>query len=179
MLRWAVFLLLIIPLVDILLLIYVAGFIGAPATVAIVVLTGLIGLLLVRAEGRNTLRRIQQKAARGDPPTDELLDGGLLIASGAFLLTPGLVTDGIGFLLVVPPSRYLIRTALKRWIVVPIMDARSGGFVTGNVYVGGFPNQGSGGGSTGPEVEEEGTVDLDRDAYDIDLDEGDEENGNP
>jgi len=63
------------------------------------------------AEGRATLARVQRKLARGEPPTDELLDGGLLIAAGAFLLTPGLVTDAVGFLLARPLSRVPIRMA--------------------------------------------------------------------
>lgn len=163
MLRW-VLALLVIPLVDILLLIYLAGIIGAVATVAIVVLTGLVGLLLVRAEGRYTLRRLQEKLVTGDAPTDELLDGGLLIAAGAFLLTPGVVTDVIGFLLVVPPTRYLIRTGLKRYVVVPTLEARTGGFVSGNVYTMGFPDD--------PAT---GTDGRGRDAYDIDIDVEDED----
>ncbi|MDY6817995.1 MAG: FxsA family protein [Halobacteriales archaeon] len=183
--RWVLLGLLVIPLVDIALLIYVAGLIGAVATVLLVVLTGLIGLLLVRAEGRHTLNNIQRKVAQGEAPTDELLDGGFLIAAGAFLLTPGLVTDGIGLLLVLPPSRYVIRKAVKRWVVVPALDRKSGGFVTGNVYVGGFPNMdgGSSGGSqaTGAEgrSEQDDLYDLDEDAYDVDIDDGDDDQKKP
>lgn len=173
MLRWLLAVLLLIPLLDVLLLVVVARHIGLPPTVALVVLTAFVGLMLVRAEGRQALGRIQRKVARGEAPTDELLDGGFLIAAGAFLLTPGLVTDGIGFLFVIPPTRYLIREALKRWVVVPIADAKSGGFVTGNVYVGGFPGGGrdEDGGSGGD------TVDLGDDAYEVDLGEGSPEGG--
>lgn len=145
-LRYAAALLLAIPLADALFLVYVAGVLGWQLTVALVVLTAILGMLLVRAEGRHTLARIGRKLERGEPPTDELLDGGLLIAAGAFLLTPGLVTDAIGFLLALPVSRYPIRAALKRFVVVPALDRKTDGFVTGNVYVGGFPgNDGEGG----------------------------------
>ena len=168
MLRRVLVLLLLIPLVDMLLLVYVAGWLGVVPTVALVVLTALIGMLLVRAEGRHTLRKLQEQVATGEVPTDPLMDGGLLIAAGAFLLTPGLVTDAIGFLLVLPPSRYLIRVALKKWVVVPVLDSRSGGFVTGNVYTYGFPDGGPGGGET---------IDLGGEAYDIDI-EDDEGKGN-
>jgi UPF0716 protein FxsA len=175
--------LLLIPLMDVLVLVLVAGWIGTVPTVALVVLTALIGMLLVRAEGRHTLRRIQEKVAKGQPPTDELLDGGLLIAAGAFLLTPGLVTDAVGFLLVVPPTRYLIREATKRWVLVPIADAKSGGFVTGQVYAGGFPGSGQGDGPPGNSPGGSGEYDLGDDAYDVDVEEdhgpGDGENGNP
>ena len=132
-------LLLVVPLVDALFLIVVATRLGWAITVALVVLTAVLGMLLLRAEGRATLGRMQAKLARGEPPTDELLDGGLLIAAGAFLLTPGLVTDGVGFLLAFPLSRVPIRMALKKYVVVPYIDSETGGFASGNVYVGGFP----------------------------------------
>ena len=170
--------LLLIPLLDMLLLVVLSGMLGWQLIVLLVVLTALVGMFLVRAEGRHTLAKIQRKAARGEAPTDELLDGGLLIAAGAFLLTPGLVTDGVGLVLVVPPTRYPIREAVKRWVAVPIADAKSSGFVTGQVYTGGFPGE-------GPVEEPRGgdhdsrsdAYDLDDDAYDVGS--GDEENGNP
>ncbi|WP_434521962.1 FxsA family protein [Halorubrum sp. AS12] len=138
-------LLLVVPLVDALFLIVVATRLGWPATVALVVLTAVLGMLLLRAEGRATLARIQRKAAQGKPPTDELLDGGLLIAAGAFLLTPGLVTDAVGFLLALPLSRVPIRLALKKYVVIPYLERETDGFLSGNVYIGGFPNDGEGG----------------------------------
>jgi UPF0716 protein FxsA len=139
--RWLAGLVLLIPLVDALLLIPVSDVLGLVATVALVVLTGLVGMLLVRAEGRHTLRRFQEKLATGQLPTDELTDGGLLIAAGAFLLTPGLVTDTIGFLFAVPVTRYPIREALLRLVIRPYMERKTGGFVSGDVYVGGFPDE--------------------------------------
>jgi UPF0716 protein FxsA len=142
-------LLLVVPLVDALFLIVVATRLGWPVTVALVVLTAVLGMLLLRAEGRATLARIQRKAAQGKPPTDELLDGGLLIAAGAFLLTPGLVTDAVGFLLALPLSRVPIRMALKKYVVVPYVERETDGFLSGNVYIGGFPNDGEGGFSMG------------------------------
>ncbi|NLV15133.1 FxsA family protein [Haloarcula argentinensis] len=148
-------LLLLIPLFDIVLLVTVAiPFLGPYVTVALVVLTALIGMLLVRAEGRATLRKIQQRLAGGELPTDELIDGGLLIAAGAFFLTPGLVTDFVGLLLAVPFTRYPVRAATRRWVVQPYVDAKTGGFASGQVYVGGFPddeNGPAGPGPTGPE----------------------------
>jgi UPF0716 protein FxsA len=138
-------LLLVVPLVDALFLIVVATRLGWPVTVALVVLTAVLGMLLLRAEGRATLARLQRKVAQGKPPTDELLDGGLLIAAGAFLLTPGLVTDAVGFLLALPLSRVPIRVALKKYVVVPYIERETDGFLSGNVYIGGFPNDGDGG----------------------------------
>lgn len=172
MFRWVLAGLLLIPLADILLLVWVAGEIGAVATVALVVLTALIGMLLVRAEGRHTLRKLQRRAAAGEVPTDELLDGALLIAAGAFLLTPGLVTDAIGLLLVVPLTRLPLRMAVKRWVVVPLLDRQTGGFVTGRVYTTGAPFQ------TGPAGDVDDPVDLGPEAYDIDIEDDEPANGN-
>jgi len=127
-------LLLVVPLVDALFLIVVATRLGWAITVALVVLTAVLGMLLLRAEGRATLARVQRKLARGEPPTDELLDGGLLIAAGAFLLTPGLVTDAVGFLLALPLSRVPIRMALKKYVVIPYLDSETNGFTRKRVY---------------------------------------------
>lgn len=134
-------LLLLIPLFDIVLLVAVSGWIGAPATVALVVLTALVGMLLVRAEGRHTIRKIERKLSGGELPENELVDGGLLIASGALFLTPGLVTDLVGLLLALPPTRYPIRLAVKKYVVRPYVDRKTGGFATGTVYTTGFPGQ--------------------------------------
>jgi UPF0716 protein FxsA len=140
--RYLIALLLLIPLLDSFVLVAIVGWglLTWLQTVALVVLTGLLGMILVRAEGRNTLARFQRKLASGSPPTDELLDGGLLIAAGAFLLTPGLVTDLIGFLLAIPITRYPIRAALKRWVVIPYIDKQTGGLGTGKVWTFGFPD---------------------------------------
>lgn len=163
--------LLLIPLLDVMLLAVLIGVVGWQFVVLAVVLTALVGMLLVRAEGRHTLRKIQRKTAGGELPTDELLDGALLLVAGVALLTPGLVTDAVGFVLVLPPTRYPVRLAVKKWVVVPYADAKSRGFVTGNVYVSGFPDEdsppGPGPGPGGPDPDDD-TYDLDDDAYDVD-----------
>lgn len=174
----AIGILLLIPLVDVLLLVVLATnlgpvTIGPAATVAVVVLTALLGLLLVRAEGRHTIRKIQRKLMEGSAPTNELLDGALLLVAGALMLTPGLITDLIGLLLVIPPTRYPIRIAVKRYVVTPFLDKQTGGFATGNVYIGGFPGGDSGfsggfpGGGDGSDHDISETVDMDDGAYDF------------
>jgi len=151
--------LLLVPLLDVMVLVVLATQFDPVLIVAVVVLTALVGMLFVRAEGRRTIRKLQRKVARGEVPADELLDGGLLLVAGAFLLTPGLVTDLVGFLLVVPVTRYPIRVAVRRYIVDPYVDAKASGFVSGDVYVGGFPDGGEG----------DEPYDLDDDAYDVDV----------
>lgn len=190
MFKRALIALLLIPLVDALFLVFVALELGAVLTVALVVLTALLGMLFVRAEGRHTVRRLQKSLTEGKPPTDELTDGALLIAAGAFLLTPGLVTDAVGFLLAFPPTRILAREALQRWVVKPYVDKKTGGFAAGNVYTFGFPNAedvgagaggtGAGGTGAGPAGTQssgsqssgsEDTYRVDEDAYDVEFDE--------
>ncbi|ELY89388.1 FxsA family protein [Natrialba taiwanensis] len=171
MLRW-IFALLLIPFLDAVLLAVVVSqtsYIGWIGMVLLVVLTGLVGMLLVRAEGRRTLRKMQRSLARGEPPTNQLLDGGLLIAAGAFLLTPGLVTDLIGFLIAVPITRIPIRAALKRYVIVPYADKKTGGLASGSVWTFGFPNgdpESTAGSGTGTNADT-GTYDLGADDYTV------------
>ncbi|MFB6106373.1 MAG: FxsA family protein [Halobacteriaceae archaeon] len=169
--RWLVAGLLLVPLLDALLLVVVADALGWPATVALVVLTALLGMLFVRAEGRHTLRALQEKAAGGEEPTDQLLDGALLLVAGAFLLTPGLVTDALGFVLVVPPTRYLVRSGLKRFVLGPYLDRKTGGFVSGNVYTFGFPS--------GAADDVGGAGGGDADVYDVDFEVEDDDRRDP
>lgn len=154
--------LLLIPLADALLLVVVADLLGWPATVLLVVLTGLVGMLLVRAEGRTTLRKLQKKLSVGELPTDELLDAALLIAAGAFLLTPGLVTDTLGFLFVFPPTRYPIRKLVKR-VARPYVETKTGGLLSGELHTTGFPSSDGG-----------DTYEVDDDAYDIGFEDDEE-----
>jgi len=166
--------LLLIPLLDAMLLAVLATQFPLTWIVALVVLTALIGMLLVRAEGRHTLAKIQRKAATGELPTDELVDGGLLLVAGALFLTPGLVTDLVALLFTLPPTRYPVRVLVKKYVVTPYVDAKTGGFASGNVYIGGFPNDGDPAGSPGsagaggpddPDTPDGDTVDMDRDEY--------------
>jgi len=184
--------LLLVPLLDSLFLVFVATQIGAPLTVLIVVLTALLGMLLVRAEGRHTIRTIQRKLAEGEIPTNELLDGGLLLVAGALTLTPGLVTDALGILLVFPLTRIPIRAVVRDYVVVPYIDKQTGGFATGNVYIGGFPFDGDSGdaagtgggvgpggpggfGGSGGSEGGDDAYDLNQDAYEIEWEDEDEE----
>lgn len=165
----AIGVLMLIPLLDVMLLVTLATPVGpidlgVAATVVVVVLTAFGGLLLVRAEGRHTLSQLQSKLTRGSVPTKELLDGALLLSAAVLLLTPGLVTDLVGLVLVLPPTRYPLRVALRRYVIVPYADAKAGGMISGGVYTGGFPG-GAGAGTGGGERRE---VDLDDDAYSFD-----------
>ena len=101
-----------LPLAEIVLLIEIGSRIGTLATLAILVLTAVLGASLAHREGLKVLWRIREKMAHGIMPDEELIDGGLILAAGIVLLTPGLLTDAAGVLLLVPGSRQ----ALKRWL---------------------------------------------------------------
>lgn len=101
-----------LPLAEIVLLIEIGSRIGTLATLAILVLTAVLGASLAHREGLKVLWRIREKLAQGIMPDEELIDGGLILAAGIVLLTPGLLTDAAGVLLLVPGSRQ----ALKRWL---------------------------------------------------------------
>lgn len=102
----------VVPFVELALLIQLGRVIGLAATIAIVLLTGVIGATLARWQGLATLRRVQTEMAEGRVPTDALADGLLILVAGAVLFTPGLITDTIGFLLLIPPTRAAVRRAL-------------------------------------------------------------------
>jgi len=104
----------VIPIVEIYLLISVGQVIGTLPTVALVVLTAVIGVWLLRIQGFSTLRSVQQTAANGGIPAIEMLEGAILLVAGALLLTPGFFTDTIGFLCLIPPVRHQIAILLFR-----------------------------------------------------------------
>ena len=99
----------VVPLLELYLLIRVGDVIGVWPTVALVVFTGALGAFLTRLEGLRVLRRVQAEFQQGRVPTAGLLDGLLIVVAGAVLLTPGLITDAVGFFLLVPPGRRLVR----------------------------------------------------------------------
>jgi UPF0716 protein FxsA len=106
---------LLMPVIDLLLLIKVDGLIGFWPTVGLVLGTGVAGSYLARREGLSTWRRLNDEMAGGALPGKELLDGVIILVAGALLVTPGVITDVIGFLGLIPPTRYLIRKAVMRY----------------------------------------------------------------
>ena len=112
---------LLVPLAEIYVLIKVGAVVGALPTVGLVVLTAVIGAFLVRTEGLVTLQRAQLAMGQGELPAMELVDGVIILVAGALLLTPGFVTDAVGFCCLIPPlRRYVIRTYLYQHIVTRV-----------------------------------------------------------
>ena len=103
----------LIPLVELFLLVAVASRIQLPATILLVVLTGAWGWYLAKSQGLSILAKIQSEMAAGRVPTAELVDGLLVLIGGIVLLTPGLLTDLVGFALMVPGIRAILRERVK------------------------------------------------------------------
>jgi UPF0716 protein FxsA len=101
-----------LPIIELVLLIKVDKVIGFGPTVLLVVLTGVIGATMVRRQGIALLFKIRQEMQRGNMPAPQMIDGIMLVVAGAFLITPGLITDTAGFALLIP----FVRKALRGWI---------------------------------------------------------------
>lgn len=98
----------LVPLLELFLLVKLGTVIGIGATVLIVICTGVLGAWLARWQGLGVLRRLTEDVNQGRLPTDALIDGLLILIAGAVLLTPGLITDALGFLLLVPQGRAVV-----------------------------------------------------------------------
>ena len=99
----------IVPLLELALLIQMGQWVGVRPTIDLVVLTGVGGAVLARAQGLRTMWRLRHDLANGRIPGQAIMDGMAVLAGGALLLTPGVLTDLIGFSLLVPGTRHLIQ----------------------------------------------------------------------
>lgn len=105
-------LLLVLPLAELAVIIQVAGLIGLPETLILLIAVSIAGAFLLKREGTATWRRLQDALRRGQMPTAAVTDGALILFGGALLLTPGFLTDVVGLLLLVPGPRAVV----KRWL---------------------------------------------------------------
>jgi UPF0716 protein FxsA len=114
-----------VPLLELYLLIQVGSEIGALPTIALSILTAVIGTVLVRVQGFSVLLRVRELLDRGELPALEVLDGALLLIAGLLLLLPGFITDALGFLLLLPPLRRFLILRFVR--VVPVRPRPTAG----------------------------------------------------
>lgn len=103
-----------VPLLELFVLLWLAGRVGPAATIALVFVTGIIGAVLARWQGLAAIGRFRQAVAAGRVPGAELLDGVLILVAAAVLLTPGLLTDAAGFALLLPWTRSAIARRVGR-----------------------------------------------------------------
>jgi UPF0716 protein FxsA len=104
----------VVPIAELALIIKVGSYLGVWPTIGLLIAISVGGAWLVKWQGIFTLRRIQVELAGGRLPTRQLVDGALIILAGALMLTPGFLTDIAGILLLIPPTRIAVRSALMR-----------------------------------------------------------------
>lgn len=114
MFRILILLLIIVPVAELWVLLAVGKWIGAWYTVGLVILTGVLGAWLAKHEGLQTLQLIRLQLSRGEMPGVPLMDGACILFGGAALLTPGFITDTVGFFLLIPYTRNIVKAWLKR-----------------------------------------------------------------
>ena len=118
MLRIWPILFIVVPLVELYLIIEVGSVIGALWTVLLVVLTAVVGVTLLRIQGFNTLNRARQNMESGTLPAMEMMEGMVLAVGGALLITPGFITDTLGFLCLIPAARRAMIRYLMRYSTI-------------------------------------------------------------
>lgn len=116
----------IIPVTELYILIEVGKRIGSLTTISIIIFTGILGAYLVKNQGFMILKKIQNDLNDGIMPGDSLIQGAIILAGGILLLTPGFVTDTVGFIFLIPVSRNVIKKYLLKWL--------KGKIEKGNVY---------------------------------------------
>ena len=103
-----------LPVVETLLIVVVKHFIGFWSTLALIVVTAVVGWYFARAQGVQTLNRIRGDISDGTLPAESLLDGGLIVIAGILLMVPGLLTDVVGFSLLIPFTRTMLRKRIAQ-----------------------------------------------------------------
>ena len=117
----------VVPIIELMLLIELGQIMGLLPTLGLVMLTGVTGAWLARAEGLRVLLQFQREIASAKLPEQSLMDGISVLIGGAFLLTPGVLTDVVGFSLLLPPTR--------RWIQRRVRARLERGITDGSVRV--------------------------------------------
>src|SRR3954453_1739827 len=110
-----ILLFIVVPIAELYVIIKVGDLIGAPLTIALLIADSLLGSWLLKSQGRVVWQRFQQTMQAGRIPHPEVFDGVLVIFGGAFLITPGFITDIVGIFLLLPPTRAVMRG----WLVPP------------------------------------------------------------
>ncbi len=103
----------VVPILELALLLKLNNYIGLGYTLLIVLTTGVVGAYLAKSEGKGIIRNIRYEMSQGRMPGDELVNGLCVLLGGACLLTPGLITDLTGFILVIPYTREIIKRYVK------------------------------------------------------------------
>ncbi|WP_088033031.1 FxsA family protein [Evansella clarkii] len=107
-------LLIVVPALEIAVLILAGNTFGILVTILLIILTGVLGAALAKKEGLNAIRTAQMQASQGQIPSGVILDGVCILVGAVLLLTPGFITDGVGFFLLLPQTRAILKGFLQR-----------------------------------------------------------------
>ncbi|WP_223670213.1 FxsA family protein [Kangiella shandongensis] len=121
----------LLAIAEVYVLIGVGGVIGVAPTIGLILLTGVIGVSMLKKQGFSVFTRLQEKMQQGQPPAQEMVEGILLIIAGAFLVTPGFVTDTLGFLWLIPQTREYFAKLLINKGMFKVQAMGSGDFHAG------------------------------------------------
>jgi UPF0716 protein FxsA len=107
---------LLVPIVEIYVMLQVSGAIGVPETILLLIVISVVGAWLAKMAGLGVLNRLQRTVRAGKVPSAELVDGALVLLAGALMITPGFISDCLAIVLLLPPSRAVVRSAVLRRI---------------------------------------------------------------
>src|SRR3954471_9129410 len=127
MLVLLIVLFIVVPIVELFVIIQVGEAIGVLPTIALLIADSVLGSMLMRSQGRTAWRRFNAALAEGRMPHREVLDGALVIFGGALLLTPGFLTDILGAILLLPPTRALVRGVVAPRVLPRVGRSSCGG----------------------------------------------------
>ncbi len=113
----------LVPMIELSILIEIGTRVGTFHTIMLIIMTGIVGALLAQSQGLAVIRKMQEEISLGRPPAGELFDGLFVLVGGILLITPGLLTDIIGFTFLFPVTRNLI----KRWLMRKVYENISRG----------------------------------------------------
>jgi UPF0716 protein FxsA len=117
----------VVPIAELYVLIQIGSAIGALPTIALLILDSVLGAALMRSQGRAAWMRFNRAVGEGRVPGREAIDGVLVIFGGALLLTPGFISDFLGLILLLPPTRAIVRTVLVRRFAARILTGATSG----------------------------------------------------
>lgn len=130
-LAWLLVAFIAIPMIELALLIQIGQHLGTGGTLALVILTGIAGAFLAKLQGLRVINQIRRELGAARLPAARLLDGVMILLAAALLMTPGLLTDAVGFALLIPPVRAALRAGLRRKLEQSIQTGRTTVFWSG------------------------------------------------
>lgn len=128
----------LVPIVELILLVEIGQLVGTLPTIALIIFTGVLGAFLVRRQGVQVLARIRTELHGGRLPADSIFDGAIILVAGAFLITPGILTDTLGFLCLIPVTRRRIKQLIWRRMERAMQN---GQLFKATFHSRGYPNQ--------------------------------------